>query len=217
MRATRDPDLSIEDLRVLICIGALVNKSGWCVEDIRGIARQTNLPEPAVIWRLASLESQGYLRRQRQAGAPTLELVLDEPTAHDPAHLPDRPTGTTIPARRKAARSAQASLHSGMLRRPGRRQARAIDFDDASELHPVIASLHDSVQGEPGRVDGFRFWLRTILDPEDVEIFSGWASRQSAEYRKLIGKFDSADDDHAIESLLEDTLALVDREKTANR
>ena len=73
------------------------------------------------------------------------------------------------------------------------------------------------MQSASGGVDGFRFWLKTILDPDDVEIFSGWAGRKSTEFRRLVNKFDRADDDHAIESLLEDTLALVNREKTRNR
>lgn len=212
--AIRDPDLSIEDLRVLICVCALADKSGRCREDIRLIAGQARLPEPAVTGRLDRLESRGYLSRQRQDGAPVLELASDAPTAAEAAlSRGERRAGAAGPARRKAGRTAQASLHSGMLRRPRRRQAAAIEFDDAQELHPVVASLQDSVQGDLGGADGFRFWLRTILDPEDVEIFSGWACRQSVEYRELIGKFDNANDDNAIEALLEDTLALVDREK----
>lgn len=214
LRAMRDPDLSIEDLRVLIAIGILADTSGSCAEDTIWIAQQTDLPIPAIIGRLERLESRGYLRRQQQRGAPVLTMVTGAPETPDSAPPPpSRPAGAAA-VQRGGGRPAQASLHSGMLRRPVRRQAPSIEFDDPMELHPVVASLHDSVQGG---VDGFRFWLRTILDPEDVEVFSGWASRQSAEYRKLILKYDSANDDRAIESLLEDTLALVDREKTPIR
>lgn len=214
MRATRDPDLSTEDLRVLIGVGILAGKSGWCAQDTNWIAKHTDLPKPAVIGRLERLESRGYLSRRRQGGTTMLTLVPDTETAPDSDPPPTRQPIAAAPVQRGTGRSAQASLHSDMLRRPVRRQPRSIEFDDPSELHPVVASLQDSVQGG---VDGFRFWLRTILDPEDVEIFSGWASRQSAEYRNLIRQFDGADDDHAIESLLEDTLALVDREKATDR
>ena len=93
----------------------------------------------------------------------------------------------------------------------------SIEFDDPEQPHPVIASLQEEVEGEPGGVSGFRFWLKTILDPEDVEIFSEWASRQSGEYRRLIRTFDRATDEQAIESLLDQTLALVKREKSSNR
>ena len=217
MRAMRDPDLVIDDLRVLICAGILAGASGKCAEDVGWIARQTELPAAAALERLERLAMRGYLRRQREGGATTLSLVPDMPSPLEPAALPAPPNEVQSSPRSGGGRSAQASLHSGMLRRPPRRPSGAIEFDDPLPPHPVVASLQDSMQSASGGVDGFRFWLKTILDPDDVEIFSGWAGRKSTEFRRLVNKFDRADDDHAIESLLEDTLALVNREKTRNR
>ena len=108
-------------------------------------------------------------------------------------------------------------MHSDLLRRRTRRPAGSIEFDDPTHPHPVVTSLQQAMQGDSGRTGGFRFWLQTILDPEDVAVFSDWASRQSDAYRTLIRQFEHADDDQAIESLLDQTLALVDREKSAER
>lgn len=217
MRALRDPALTIEDFRVLICAGILAGASGKCVEDIDWIAGQMELPPPAALERLERLAARGYVRRQRDGKALMLSLIPDTHRAPGPAPLPPPPNKAPSSPRRGSGRSAQASLHSGMLRRSARRQSGAIEFDDPLPPHPVVASLQDSVQSASGGVDRFRFWLKTILDPADVEIFSGWAGRQSTEFRKLVNKFDSADDDHTIESLLEDTLTLVNREKRPNR
>ena len=212
MRATRDSDLSLEDLRILICVGVLIGESGSCVEDTRWIARHTDLPEPIVVERLDRLGARGYVRRDRQGGEAMLSLVPDPEVPATPAA--DK-TGAA-PAKR-SSRNTQARLHGDLLRRRTRRPVGSIEFDDPTQPHPVVASLQNAVEGAPGGVSGFRFWLKTILDPEDVEVFSDWASRQSAEYRRLIRTFDRANDDQAIESLLDMTLALVNREKSANR
>ena len=217
MRATRDPDLAGKDLRVLICIGILAGATGSCGEDLGWLAEQTAMPAPAVLERLDWLSMRGYVRRRRVGEATMLSLVPDTAALPDRSDLTPREENLPSSPRRGAGPTAQASLHSGMLRRSARRQSGAIEFDDPSPPHPVVASLQESMQSASGGVDGFRFWLKTILDPEDVEIFSGWAGRQSTEYRKLVTKFESADDDNSIESLLEDTIALVNREKTPNR
>lgn len=213
MRATRDSDLSIEDLRILICVGVLTDKSGSCFEDTRWIARHTDLPEPIVAERIEQLGARGYLHRSRVGRTPMVKLVAD-PAAIDPAT--EDMTDEAVPARR-TGRGTQARLHGDLLRRRTRRPVGSIEFDDPAQPHPVIASLQESVEGQPGGVSGFRFWLKTILDPEDVEVFSNWADRQSAEYRRLIREFDRAKNDQAIESLLDVTLALVSREKSAGR
>ena len=212
MRATRDSELSIEDLRILICVGVLADSSGSCTEDTGWIARRTDLPEPIVVERLDRLGSRGYVRRDRQGRVAVLSLVPDPDAARPSATDESR----AAPVRR-SGRNTQARLHGDMLRRRKGRPVGSIEFDDPKQTHPVIASLQEEVEGEPGGVSGFRFWLKTILDPEDVEIFSEWASRQSGEYRRLIRSFDRATDEQAIESLLEQTLALVNREKSSNR
>ena len=212
MRATRDSDLSLEDLRILICVGVLTGESGSCVEDTRWIARHTDLPEPIVVERLDRLGARGYVRRDRRDGAAMLSLVPDPEVPATPA----ADKTSAAPAKR-SSRNTQARLHGDLLRRRTRRPVGSIEFDDPTQPHPVVASLQSAVEGAPGGVSGFRFWLKTILDPEDVEVFSDWASRQSAEYRHLIRTFDRANDDQAIESLLDMTLALVNREKSANR
>lgn len=217
MRAIRDPDLAIKDLCVLICAGRLAGATGRCVEDIDWIAEQAALPAPAVLERLEWLSTRGYVRRQQAGEATVLSLVPDAADPPEATRLPAPTEKAPSSPRRGAGQTGQASLHSGMLRRSARRQSGAIEFDDQLPPHPVVASLQESMQTASGGVDGFRFWLKTILDPEDVEIFSGWAGRQSTEYRKLVTKFESADDDNSIESLLEDTIALVNREKTSNR
>lgn len=213
MRATRDSDLSIEDLRILICIGVLTDESGSSIEDTRWIARNTDLPEPIVVERLDQLEARGYLGRSRVGRTVMLKLVAD-PAAGEAGV--DTVTDEAAPVRR-SGRGTQARLHGDLLRRRTRRPVGSIEFDDPERPHPVIASLQESVEGQPGGVSGFRFWLKTILDPEDVEVFSKWAGRQSAEYRRLIRQFDRAKNDQAIESLLDATLALVSREKGASR
>ncbi len=213
LRATRDSDLSIEDLRVLICVGVLADQSGSCAEDTRWIARHTDLPEPIVVERIERLGARGYLHRDGQGRIATLSLVRD---TEAPAVAAKRPSDPTPPVRR-GGRGSQARLHGDLLRRRTRRPVGSIEFDDPAQTHPVIASLQEAVEQEPGGVSGFRFWLKTILDPKDVEVFSDWASRQSGEYRRLIRQFDRARDDQAIESLLDLTLDLVKRAKTANR
>lgn len=216
-RALRDPELTVDDFRVLICIGARTGADGRPAADIEWIVQQSGLPRSVAHRRLEGLRLRGYLQIRHDGGDTVLGLVSDLPD--DTKSAPSRPhTAAATPSQRRgASRSGQASLHSGMLRRPARRQTGAIEFEDPLPTHPVVASLQDSVQHTSGGVDGFRFWLKTILDPEDVEVFSGWAGRQSAAYRQLVSKFDSADDDGMIESLLEDTLALVKREKQPNR
>ena len=213
LRATRDSELSIEDLRILICIGILTGGSKSCQEDTRWIARNSELPEPIVTERLDRLGARGYLHRSRVDGAAILTLVPDSVTEERAlGGLADE----AAPARR-VARGAQARLHGDLLRRRTKRPIGSIEFDDPAQPHPVIASLQESEEGQPGGVSGFRFWLKTILDPEDVKVFSEWADRQSAEYRRLIRQFDRAKNDQAIESLLDATLALVSREKSASR
>ena len=218
MRATRDSDLSIEDLRILICVGVLTDKSGSCLEDTRWIARNTDLPEPIVAQRLDQLDARGYVNRSRVGRTATLKLVADPVAGAAAAGDPtaEAPADGAAPARR-TGRGSQARLHGDLLRRRTRRPVGSIEFDDPAQPHPVIASLQESVEGQLGGVSGFRFWLKTILDPEDVEVFSNWAGRQSAEYRRLIREFDRAKNDQAIESLLDATLALVSREKSAGR
>lgn len=212
LRATRDSGLSIDDLRVLICLGVLIGKAGSCTEDTRWIARHTELPEQVVAERLERLGSLGYVRRDRRGPATTLSLVPD--TRADDAAAAET---EAVPAASKRRRGSQARLHGDLLRRRTRRPIGSIEFDDPVQPHPVVASLQQAVEGEPGGVSGFRFWLKTILDPDDVAVFSQWASRQSAEYQRLIRRYDRASDDQSIESLLDATLALVRREKSANR
>lgn len=216
-RAACDPTLAIDDFRVLISVGILVGSAGNCAEDIDRIAGQTALTAAVVMESLERLALRGYVSRRHLGNATMISLVPDSPDPGESATSPAPSEKSPPSPRRSAGRSAQASLHSGMLRRPARRQSGAIEFDDPLPPHPVVASLQKAMQSKSGGVDGFRFWLRTILDPEDVEVFSGWAGRQSTEYRLLVDKFDRADDDQTIESLLDDTLALVNREKRPNR
>ncbi len=175
------------------------------------------MPKTTVLKRLERLSLRGYVQRRQEGGVMMLSLLPDPLLEPDSDPSPRPPTKPPPSARQGGTRSAQASLHSGMLRRPPRRQSGAIEFDDPLPPHPVVSSFLDSVQSTPGGFDGFRFWLKTILDPEDVEIFSGWAGRQSTEYRQMVRKFEDAHDDQTIESLLEDTLAVVTREKTPKR
>lgn len=212
LRATRDSDLSIDDLRVLICLAVRIGKSDSCIEDTRWIARHTDLPEQIVVERLEQLGSRGYLRRDRSGQETMLSLVPDAGSGRTA-----RAESPVVPASAKRRRGSQARLHGDLLRRRTRRPVGSIEFDDPVQPHPVVASLQEAVEGEPGGVSGFRFWLKTILDPEDVTVFSNWASRQSAEYQRLIRRYDRANDDRSIESLLDATLALVRREKSANR
>ena len=112
MRATRDSELSLEDLRILICVGVLADSSGSCDEDTRWIARQTDLPEPIVVERLDRLGARGYVRRDRQGRVAVLSLVPD-PDAARPSATDD---SGAAPARR-SGRSTQARLHGDLLRR----------------------------------------------------------------------------------------------------
>lgn len=213
MRAVRDSDLTPEDYRLLIGIGMLAGTSGWCAEDIGLIARNIAISESAVKRRLDQLCVRGFVRREGRGRTAMLGLVPDAQAAPNIEQSQSRVDANPAPTRR-GGRSAQARLHSDMLRPRARRPVGSIDLEDPPPPHPVIASLQDSMQGEPGGINGFRFWIQTILDPNDVEIFSGWASRQSSQYRDLIRKFDNARDDQAIESLLDDTLAFLNREKS---
>ena len=213
-RATRDSELSVEDLRVLICICTLAQASGWCAEDLHQIAREVDLPVSVIPECLATLSDRDYVHRRRQGRTTTLALAAHDPEAAEPGTPPARPIAAPN-ARGGTGRAAQARLHSGMLRRRAGRPVGSIEFDDSPRSHPAVGSLREPLADDPAGIDGFRFWLKTILDPKDVEIFSGWANRRSADYRALIRKFDNAEDDQAFEALLEDTLALLDREKSA--
>ena len=215
-RAVRDSDLTPEDYRLLIGVGLLADTSGWCAEDIGMIAENTAISESAVRLRLDQLCVRGLVRRKGRGRAAMLGLVPDTQAAPIVEHSQSRADARSSPTRR-GGRSTQARLHSDMLRPRARRPIGSIDLEDPPQPHPVVASLQDSMQSEPGGINGFRFWIQTILDPNDVEIFSDWASRQSTQYRDLMRKFDNARDDQAIESLLEDTLAFLNREKGAER
>lgn len=214
MRAVRDSDLTPEDYRLLIGIGMLAGTSGWCAEDVGTIAGIIAVSESAVKRRLEQLCIRGLVRRKGRGGTAMVSLVPDARPAQVIEHSQSR-VDTKSAKTRRGGRSGQARLHSDMLRPRARRPVGSIDLEDPPPPHPVVASLQDSLQGEPGGINGFRFWIQTILDPNDVEIFSGWASRQSTQYRDLIRKFDNARDDQAIESLLEDTLAFLNHEKAA--
>ena len=57
--------------------------------------------------------------------------------------------------------------------------------------------------------DRFSFWLRTVVAPDDTDLFWSWALRKEEEYHDLVQRFGEADDETALEGLLRDALAAI--------
>ncbi len=59
--------------------------------------------------------------------------------------------------------------------------------------------------------DRFSFWLRTVLAPDDTDLFWSWALSNEDDYHTLVQRFGDAKDDGALESLLRETAEIIDR------
>lgn len=57
--------------------------------------------------------------------------------------------------------------------------------------------------------DRFSFWLRTVLSPDDTDLFWSWALRNEDAYHKLVQRFGDAKDDGAFEALLRETAKVI--------
>lgn len=57
--------------------------------------------------------------------------------------------------------------------------------------------------------DRFSFWLRTVVAPDETDLFWSWALRKEDEYHDLVQRFGEADDETALEALLRDALAAI--------
>lgn len=57
--------------------------------------------------------------------------------------------------------------------------------------------------------DRFSFWLRTVLSPDDTDLFWSWALRNEDDYHNLVQRFGDAKDDGALEALLRETVDVV--------
>lgn len=57
--------------------------------------------------------------------------------------------------------------------------------------------------------DRFSFWLRTVLPPDDTDLFWSWALRNEDDYHSLVQRFGEAKDDGALESLLRETVDVI--------
>lgn len=59
--------------------------------------------------------------------------------------------------------------------------------------------------------DRFSFWLRTVLAPDDTDLFWSWALGNEDDYHSLVQRFGDAKDDGALESLLRETADIIAR------
>ncbi len=59
--------------------------------------------------------------------------------------------------------------------------------------------------------DRFSFWLRTVLAPDDTDLFWSWALGNEDDYHDLVQRFGDAKDDGALESLLRETAEVIAR------
>ncbi len=57
--------------------------------------------------------------------------------------------------------------------------------------------------------DRFSFWLRTVLPPDDTDLFWSWALSNEDDYHNLVQRFGDAKDDGALEALLRETVAVI--------
>ena len=57
--------------------------------------------------------------------------------------------------------------------------------------------------------DRFSFWLRTVLPPDDTDLFWSWALRNEDDYHSLVQRFGDAKDDSALEALLRETVDVI--------
>ncbi|NNG05122.1 MAG: hypothetical protein HKM95_13635 [Inquilinus sp.] len=57
--------------------------------------------------------------------------------------------------------------------------------------------------------DRFSFWLRTVVAPDETDLFWSWALRNEDDYHGLVQRFGEADDETALEALLGDALAAI--------
>ena len=57
--------------------------------------------------------------------------------------------------------------------------------------------------------DRFSFWLRTVLCPDDTDLFWAWALRNEDDYHSLVQRFGDAKDDGALEVLLGETAEII--------
>ncbi len=57
--------------------------------------------------------------------------------------------------------------------------------------------------------DRFSFWLRTVLPPDDTDLFWSWALRNEDDYHSLVQRFADAKDDSALEALLRETVDVI--------
>ncbi|NNG05915.1 MAG: hypothetical protein HKM95_17685 [Inquilinus sp.] len=198
-QALSDPALASDDLRLFLCLAVGAGAS------LEACARATAL-DPAAIevaWR--RLADRGY---------------LPAPTQKAAGRGPHRP----------AARGGQARLHSDLLRR-GRtaptaeipphpvvdefnseRRARPLGTAMASLLGVDLAASDGRT--EPG-ADRFRLWLRTILPPEDAALLISAQDHGDDACRRLARRFAGAEDEAALDSLLEETHAAVARARAA--
>lgn len=57
--------------------------------------------------------------------------------------------------------------------------------------------------------DRFSFWLRTVLPPDDTDLFWAWALDNEDDYYNFVQRFGDAKDDGALESLLRETVRVI--------
>ncbi len=57
--------------------------------------------------------------------------------------------------------------------------------------------------------DRFSFWLRTVLPPDDTDLFWSWALKNEDDYHNLVQRFGEAKDDAALEALLRETVDVI--------
>jgi hypothetical protein len=57
--------------------------------------------------------------------------------------------------------------------------------------------------------DRFSFWLRTVLPPDDTDLFWAWALSNEDDYHTFVQRFGDAKDDSALESLLRETADVI--------
>ena len=84
-----------------------------------------------------------------------------------------------------------------------------IEADDQDAGADPPADRSTGFAYDPQNEDGFARWIRFVLSPEEAETLWGWSRQDGDGYRKLARQFDDADDEVALEAVLNKTRAAL--------
>jgi hypothetical protein len=155
------------------------------------LAALTGLRPSTVLARMGDLQRQGYVRLSAGAEGPGYVLT---------------PAGAPLPEPVPALAPAVAAA-------PGLRaeQPAPVPKPAGSGMRRILKAWRSA--------ERFQFWIRTVLSPEDAEVFWVWARDNGSLYQDLARRHGEVRSDGDLDALLEETHAilagLVDRDRLA--